>query len=84
MSDDKPWWGTYRGLNSCFCLLTDVLCAGRPKLSRWAYSHEKHDEEFYTVNGKNNSSGLSGGEGMHKRDNHISSAISSGDKVHLA
>lgn len=57
---------------------------GRLKFSRWTYSHRMHGEEFYTVNRKNSSSGLSGVEHMHKRENNISSAISSGDKVHLS
>ncbi|KAK4766517.1 hypothetical protein SAY87_008159 [Trapa incisa] len=51
---------------------------GRLKLSRWTYSRRKHDEEFYTGNGKNN--GLSAVEHMNKRDNYISSAVSMGDK----
>ncbi|KAK4749779.1 hypothetical protein SAY87_027228 [Trapa incisa] len=52
---------------------------GRLKLSRWTYSRGKHDQDFYTGNGKNN--GPSAGEPINKRDIHISSAVSMGDKV---
>ncbi|XP_031382223.1 zinc finger CCCH domain-containing protein 13 isoform X2 [Punica granatum] len=51
---------------------------GKWKFSRWTYSHQKHDEEFY--NGKNNGNGQPGVDGMHNRDKNISSTISPGDK----